>query len=46
MVLGDLAHEGQAEAPAAADSLRPRGTVERLEDALALLGRNAGAAIA
>ena len=46
MALGDLAHEGKAEAPAAGALAGAAGTVERLEDALALLRRQAAAGVA
>ena len=43
---GDVAHQGEAE-PAAASALRRRGAaVERLEDALAFLGRHARPVVA
>ena len=42
MTPGDLAHQGEAKAAAAAVLAASRQAIERLEDALALVGRHAG----
>src|SRR5690349_4284421 len=46
VAVGDVAHQGEAEAAAAAGLARGGGAIERLEDALALGGRDARAVIA